>query len=352
MRKDTAALLLTNHVRMQISRRKYSRAKKGVTKYQALFRGVTKRRVLAALKLQTYTRMHKRRTNYLKLKSAILALQCRTRVKIAKTFLKSLQGEQKDIGKLKQNNEKLKMEMQSLKAMLTAQAKEGASNAKHAQELEDKQKEIDRLEKRVAELESQLATEKAAIVKLEEDMKVQKEQTAELAQRASIRAPGSPRRSTTKSSHHEARVSDTELNSLAMPGLPSNYVSPEIVAKHKASVSRLEGELKEERKLRREADGEIIKLRAAINGVELNDAEVDALLAQKMEGAPKKAERYVSQMMYSLRDNAQSIVGVRFVALVTFAFVLNGVVSLFLMHRRSSGLATLRLLTMFWNSIL
>lgn len=313
LRKGTAALLLSNHFRMQISRRKYNRAKKGTTKYQALFRGFAKRRVLAAVRLQTYLRMHKRRANFIKLKSALLALQCRTRVKIAKKELKGLQGEQKDIGKLKQNNEKLKMEMQSLKAMLTAQAKEGASNAKHAQELEDKQKKIDALEKRIAELEGQLAAEKATIAKLEEEVKHQKEQVAELSQRPSVRQPGSPKRTSGKSPHHEARVSDAELNSLAMPGLPSNYVSPEIVAQHKASVSRLEGELKAERKLRREADGEIIKLRAAINGVELNDAEVDALLAQKMEETPKKAESKTgpkkTSLQAALADGVASVFG-------------------------------------------
>lgn len=199
------------------------------------------------------------------------------------------------------------MEMQSLKAMLAAQAKEDASNTKHTEELEAKQREIDQLEKRVAELEHQLATEKAMIHKLEADLQAQKEQAAtERDQmnsqlRASTHrpqgAPGSPKHKNDRTPHHEARVSDAELQSLSMPGLPSNYVSPEVVAKHKASVARLEEELKAERKLRRDADGEIIKLRAAINGVQLNDSEVDALLAQKLQAAPKKNERYVDALL-------------------------------------------------------
>ena len=115
-------MLLTNHYRMQINRRKYNRSKRGTIAYQALFRGFARRRVLAAIKLQTYRRMFRLRTNYRMLKSALLALQCATRVRIAKSVLKGLQGEQKDIGKLKENNEKLKMEMQSLKAMLAARS--------------------------------------------------------------------------------------------------------------------------------------------------------------------------------------------------------------------------------------
>eukprot|EP00934_Nitzschia_sp_Nitz4_P002310 Nitzschia sp. Nitz4//scaffold3_size479765//246480//251709//NITZ4_000105-RA/size479765-augustus-gene-1.601-mRNA-1//-1//CDS//3329550773//2310//frame0 len=273
LRKASAAMLLTNHFRMQINRRKFVRAKKGTIKFQSAFRGVVTRRVLASIKVQKYFRRYSSKTKFLKLKSAVLALQCRTRVKIAKAVLKDLMGEQKDIGKLKENNEKLKMEMQSLKAMLTAQAKEGASNAKHMQELEAKQQEIDKLEKRVAELEGMLASEKAAFTKMEADLKAQ-------IDRATTELTKSPRR--------ETRISEAELNAIAMPGLPANHVSPEVLAKHQRAVSRLEEELKAERKLRRDADGEIIKLRAAINGVQLSDAEVDALLAKQLQEAPKK----------------------------------------------------------------
>lgn len=302
LRKGSAALLLTNHYRMQIRRRKYNRARRGAIKFQAAFRGVTTRRYLAAIKIQTSQRMYVRKKNYRKLKSAVLSLQCRTRVIIATKALKELKGEQKDIGKLKENNEKLKMEMQSLKAMLAAQAKEDASNIKHTQELEAKQQEIDRLEKRVAELEHLLSLEKATVEKLEAEIRAQQQQTAEEIANAHLRVsthratvvPGSPKRQAHKSPHHEPRVSDAELAAMSMPSLPSNYVSPEVVAKHRAAVARMEEELKAERTLRREADGEIIKLRAAINGVQLNDSEVEALLAQKLQTGPKKAARYVA----------------------------------------------------------
>ncbi len=301
---------------MQIRRRKYNRARRGAIKFQAAFRGVTTRRYLAAIQIQTCQRMFIRKKNYRKLKSAVLALQCRTRVIIATKELKELKGEQKDIGKLKENNEKLKLEMQSLKAMLAAQAKEDASNIKHTLELEAKQQEIDRLEKRVAELENLLSLEKATIEKLEAEIRVQQEQAAEDIANAQLRvsthrplaAPGAQHLH--KSPHHEPRVSDAELAAMSMPNLPANYVSPEMVAKHRASVARMEEELKAERKLRREADGEIIKLRAAINGVQLNDSEVEALLAQKLQAGPKKAERYVirCRMYYCITTSVCSVV--------------------------------------------
>ena len=92
-----------------------------------------------------------------------------------------------------------------------------------------------------------------------------------------------------------ADVDPGSSSSLQMKNLPSNFVSPDVLAKHKHKVSKLEEELRAERKLRRDADGEIIKLRAAINGVQLNEAEVNDLLAQKLHETPSSKEslRYV-----------------------------------------------------------
>jgi hypothetical protein len=68
-------------------------------------------------------------------------------------------------------------------------------------------------------------------------------------------------------------------------------VSPEVLAEHRAQVIRLEEELEAERQHRRAADGEIIKLRAAMGGVQLSDSDVNALLPQAMESlAPAKEE--------------------------------------------------------------
>jgi myosin heavy subunit len=293
---------------MQISRRKYNRARKGTIKFQAAFRAVTTRRELAAVKIETYYRKYKCRKNFTMLKSAIISLQCRTRVKIAKKELKGLMGEQKDIGKLKENNERLKMEMNSLKAMLAAQAKEDASNIAHTKELDAKQEEIDKLTKRVAELETQLANEKAIIQKLEAELKAQKEQNA-LDVTSAHTHGHSHRRSGVSPAVAKNAIDLEQHGGLQMPNLPADYVSPEVLAKHKRHLARLEEELREERQHRRQADGEIIKLRAAINGVELTDAEVHDLLAQKLQQAPaaKASLRYVSGTKFSI-DVAASFV--------------------------------------------
>lgn len=223
------------------------------------------------------------------LKSAVIALQCKVRVKIAAKVLKGLMGEQKDIGKLKQNNDILKKEMQSLKAMLAAQAKEGASNTLHEKEIQTREKKIADLEKRIADLEKELAAEKHTVEKLEADLEVQKQMG-----RQSVAAPGSP----TRTSHvrgSSAQLSASDISRLSMPSMPANYVSPEVVEKHKKHVARLEETLKAERNQRMEADGEIIRLRAAVSGIHLNEAEISAMVEEKQAATQKAAAaRYVS----------------------------------------------------------
>jgi myosin heavy subunit len=283
---------------MQISRRKYNRARKGTIEVQAAFRGVTTRRMLASIKVETCFRKYCCRKNFKMLKSAVIALQCRTRVKIAKKEMKGLMGEQKDIGKLKENNERLKMEMNSLKAMLAAQAKEDASNLAHTRELEVKQAEITQLEKRVVDLEKQLAEEKAVIQKLEADLKNQREQAS---LNSTNHGHGHHHKRSGVSPSVAAAAIDVDAGALQMPNLPSNYVSPEVLAKHKNHLAMLEEELRAERQLRREADGEIIKLRAAINGVQLNESEVNDLLAQKLQdrASATGSLRYVFPLIVS-----------------------------------------------------
>jgi DNA repair exonuclease SbcCD ATPase subunit len=206
-----------------------------------------------------------------------------------------LKKEQKDIGKLKENSEKLKREMASLKAMLNAQAKQDTSRVENEKEMQAKQAEIDRLEKRVAVLEDELEKKKALVNQMEEKLAAQKEKSAlELSKlqhqvhhlgshrrTATPTSPGGQRRASPspRTREHKTADGDAPLPSL----LEETSVSPEMLAKHQAQVVRLEEELEAERNHRRQADGEIIKLRAAINGVQLNDSDVSALLPKTLE---------------------------------------------------------------------
>lgn len=318
LRRAVAGQLLTNTFRMQVVRRRYQRARKGTVLYQAVFRGYSLRRLVALIKIQKFIRMNKLQRVFMKLKSALLAMQCVVRRRIAKKAYDALRREQKDVGKLKQNNEKLKSEMASLKAMLQAQAQSAASGAQSSKDLEAKQAEINALEKRIKELEIELEKQKALVKDLEERMGKQKsqfqsekqllQQSHELQmqhaqqqhKRSSSNASGSSVIRASPSSPsptirarkvpfvpEDAPAPPSTFN-IDPPLMPSDYVSPQVVEEHKAQLAKMEGELEFERKLRREADGEIIKLRANLNGVDLKHEEIEALMAQQLEPVPPK----------------------------------------------------------------
>jgi myosin-5 len=300
LRKEVASQLLTNNLRMQLVRRRFNLKKRGTIQLQGIARGRATRKLRAAIKVQTFARMLKLRTIYTKIKSAVLALQCKLRVCIACAELGELKKEQKDVGKLKQNNEKLKTEMASLKAMLTAQAQSAASSNKSSQDMLKKKQEIELLERRIKKLEVELEREKELVKGLEDKLVKQKDafekekthmqqshshelsRVATAAVRSSAPAsPRSPRLARESPKLGTTRKIDSIDESLMMPNMPSNYVSPEVVAQHKAMVTMLENELESERKLRLEADGEIIQLRANLNGVQLGASEVQEILAKQ-----------------------------------------------------------------------
>lgn len=281
-------MLLTKVFRMLIARRSFNRAKRGTVRYQALLRGYNLRRVLAAIEVEKYFRRYAAHKRFVKLKSSVLALQCATRSRTAIKILTELKKEQKDVGKLKANNEKLKEEMASLRAMLAAQAKESAAGEAHSRELEEKEKRIAELEKKIADIEKELEAAKKLVEKLEADIarqleesKLDKEQLKNLQhrqRRSQPQAPDSP------VARHKRRTSSSgSMPQIPLPeGIPADYVSPDVLAEHRARVATLEEELEAERRVRREADGEIIKLRAAINGVKLNEEDVKALLSPQV----------------------------------------------------------------------
>ena len=108
---------------MLLVRHRYERALKGTLRYQALYRGYALRWLRATHKIQTHYRMYVRAYAYRRLKSATIAMQCAARRNAAIHIYEALVKEQKDIGNLKEQNENLKTEMQSLKAMLAVVTK-------------------------------------------------------------------------------------------------------------------------------------------------------------------------------------------------------------------------------------
>jgi len=270
LREAQASLLLTNTFRMQINRQKYNQCRRGSVRLQAQYRGRTVRKVNASIKIQSSQRMRVCKSAYRKLKSASIALQCCVRRSIAKKAFDELKRAQKDMGKIKEHNEKLKMEMASLKAMLQAQAASKSGKAESENAIAEKQKEIDALESRIKQLEAELANEKENVKKLENDLNVQRGSNKRLSmdlqfqkERAS-QAPSSPMPPQRKQSRAPTVSNAVPVETVADAVVVGHTITPEALAMHRSEVARLEEQLDEEKRASRAARIEVKNLRAAI----------------------------------------------------------------------------------------
>lgn len=213
--------------------------------------------------------MRVRTTAYKNLKSATIALQCCARRASAKKIFDEIKREQKDMGKIKEHNEKLKMEMASLKAMLQAQAASDAGKAESAKAVAAKQKEIDALEARIGVLEAELAREKENVKRLEDSLNAQNLKNQQLSQdvqdqKTNVPVSPSPmqRRSIQRSTVVESATVPAEKVVDAV--VVGHTITPEALAQHRAEVARLEEHLEEERRMSRAARIEVKNLRSAI----------------------------------------------------------------------------------------
>ena len=141
------------------------------------------------------------------------------------------------------------------------------------------------------------------------------------------------------------------------------------VEKHKKHVARLEEQLNAERNQRLEADGEIIRLRAAVSGIHLNEAEINAMVEEKKAANKKAAEaRYVPFhfLTISLQEllpvfvcNRKAygekllllISFVRFFVSVVFALLVNLLIFSFVVQRRMSGGHSKLLMRLLFESL-
>jgi len=338
LREGEASGLLTKALRMLIYRRRFIRMKTGTVQYQALYRGHNTRRVIAATKIQTHGRMAKHHNAYLKLRSATIALQCLLRKRTARNVLLALKHEQKDIGKLQKNNEKLKTEMASLKAMLQAQAQGDKNRQENEKVIKQKQMQIGILEARIKQLEKELEKEREAVQKLEISVQAQKVQTErQLEELQSMR-----RHQRSASIQHDP---ERRLHKLSTSDQSSGIVDSatmDQIAERQALVAKLEEELEAERRFRREADGEIIKLRAQMSGVPLNDSDVDALVSQKLDQAGGKSVAVSVDGETNELDERQE-------NSLVFLFLIPGVLILFFFGTLLCRRSMTRLLMMWLN---
>lgn len=254
---------------MQIVRIKYIRARTGTISLQAQYRGRATRRLHALTTIQSYRRMYLCKTAYRKMKSATIALQCCVRRGIAKNEFNEIKRAQKDMGKLKEHNEKLKMEMASLKAMLQAQAATDAGKAESEKIIKEKEREVKQLESRVSQLERELANEKELVQKLEKELDEQKENNRRTMQDLHYQkelVARSPQISENARKHSRAQPAGQSVPAepIAEAVVVGHTITPEALAMHRAEVARLEAQLEEERRMRHAASREINSLRSAL----------------------------------------------------------------------------------------
>jgi len=246
----------------------------GTVRLQAQYRGRTVRKTKAATRIQSYRRMYNLKTTYRSLKSATIALQCCVRRAIAKGVLGELKAAQKDMGKMKEANEQLKMEMASLKAMLQAKAASSAGKTESDKAIAEKQKEIDALEARITALEAELEQEKENVKKAENALNVQKENNRLISQDLKYQKDLLAQQDTPQSPLHHRKSRMSRSNSIPAPPSPAapvvdavvvgHSITPEALAQHRAEVARLEEQLEAERKRNLVARKEVKGLRAVM----------------------------------------------------------------------------------------
>ena len=328
LREAQAAQLLTNNFRMQINRRKYNKARAGTIRVQAQYRGRNTRKVNAATKVQSYYRKHVQSKAFRKLKSAIVALQCCVRRCIAKKVFEQVKREAKDMGKVKQHNEKLKAEMASLKAMLQAQAANDAGKEESEKAIKEKQVEIDRLEARIAQLEAALAKEKENVQKLENGLASQKEGNRRLT--ADLQYQKEKVASTQSPTHRKQSSGSAKAEPLAEAMVVGATLSSEDLAQHHAEVARLEEELEEERKMSRAMRTQIKNLRSSI----ADKGVVDVTASVTDYASDAVSEMSGSEMDTSDIPDPSEVDQVRYVQLLLQGLLNESSSVLFLFERR------------------
>ena len=142
------------------------------------------------------------------------------------------------------------------------------------------EKELDNEKSNSNGLEKEVKAQKVQVQKLLEDMQKLRKQKQEEIQNLRKQQRAIPSVQTT---------SDVEKRHPQAPAMQTPFSLNEL-AEHQAMVAKLDEELETERRFRREADGEIIKLRAQMSGVTLEDSDVDALIPKNIDQTEARTE--------------------------------------------------------------
>lgn len=182
IRKNRATTKIQAVGRMYITMRRFYAFRYALLKLQSHWRRLvlqrlylTKRKEIASVRVAKYWRMHCQRRKYVRFLFALKKLQCKVRVHEAKQLLRKLRTEAKDLGKLQENNETLKKEIEELKARAAEE------RLRLQQEFERKAKES-LLATKAVEMDAM----KAKMLELEELLRQETRAKEEAEKRASL----------------------------------------------------------------------------------------------------------------------------------------------------------------------
>lgn len=139
---------------------------------------LSSRQTRKSLLIQTFWRMHKFHRRFSLIRSMIIWVQCRCRMKIARAVLKKLKVEARDLGKLKQSNDVLKQEIELLKQKASEEReriRKELEQQHQVLEVKHKDEEINALRQKLEEYILILESEKRSKESLEHKWRVLKE---------------------------------------------------------------------------------------------------------------------------------------------------------------------------------
>eukprot|EP01034_Spumella_vulgaris_P021600 gene21600-27638_t len=155
-----SASLIQTHVRRYLARWSFLRMKSAIVSIQMLYRGKRSlklvqvvRSKLQSIQLQRFLRGLSCRFRYNRLRYAVIVLQNRSRKLLAKEKLKSLRVAAKDVGKLRQSNDALKLEIETLKAKAVEETRRLRVDLEQQMQAQSAQTQVDELNSLRAELQ-------------------------------------------------------------------------------------------------------------------------------------------------------------------------------------------------------
>lgn len=275
LRVNSAAIALQSKIRMFTAFSKYNRFRLAVILLQANKRRIAAVRIVKkmlllrnTIKLQAIMRRLNCQKRWLRIRRAILALQCALRCRVARKELRVLRVAAKDLGKLQQNNDALKAEIEMLRQHAAeetrriqeetaARLKAEMLEAARIHQIQVEQQQVDDLQKLRDELEQakkELAEEKSKNADLQQLLNASLEQrNNDLVEgaRASMGRPLSPDMGNSLRKHIQPTGRPLSMSRSEEHSRP---LSP-------LSTSALEDALRIEKLARENADNEVARLK-------------------------------------------------------------------------------------------